>query len=153
MTEANDARIKLSQNESLMIEALRGLGWSNDEIIDRVRSGELPIDESEFQFDYSELTAFDAGQPELFEAVVRDGYRMKFNTLGGIRCWISIALGKEPTVSRVPGSESVTIALTAAEKERLETALSFGWAIAEEPEGAAGASQLYKIEPIKRFNG
>jgi|GEM_PF-1207344 len=135
MTKAAEARVKLSQHESLMIEALRGLGWSDDEIIARVRSRELPIDNSEFQFDYSELSDFDAGQPMLFESALRNGYQMKFNTLGGIRCWISIKLDKEPEVSRVPGEESVTIALTEAEKNQLISVLSIGWTVAAASDG------------------
>lgn len=145
----NDARVKLSQNEALMIEALRALGWSDDELISRVRSGDLPIDESIFHFEYKGLTEFDAQQPELFESAVREGYQIKYNTLGGIRSWFLIVLGREAEISREPGVESVTIELTAAEKERFASVLSFGWKITGE--GSADEPAVYKIEPAQRF--
>ncbi|GIO15228.1 hypothetical protein J19TS2_47830 [Cohnella xylanilytica] len=140
-------KVKLSQWDALLVEGLRRLGWSDDELIERVRKGtDLPADESVFQFDYAELAAFAAKEPETFEAAVRDGYQIKYNTVRGIRSWIAVAFGLEPELELEAGREAVTAELTAAQKERLAATLSFGWAIADVP-GRPGA---YRIEPIQR---
>ncbi|WP_027094537.1 hypothetical protein [Cohnella thermotolerans] len=139
---------RLSQWDALMVEGLRRLGWTDDELIERVKRGtDLPKDESVFQFNYGELAAFAAREPETFEAAVREGYRIKYNTVRGIRSWIAVAFGKEPKLELEEGREAVTAELTPAEKERLESVLSFGWAIASVP-GEAG---VYRVEPVKRY--
>lgn len=146
------ALVKLSQWDALMVEGLRRLGWPDDEIVERVRRGiDLPADDSIYQFNYEELAAFAAREPETFEAAVRDGYQIKYNTIGGIRSWIAVAYGKEPEVNREPGREAVTAELTPAEQERLASTLSHGWAIEAVPGGAAAeGAGLYRIEPIRQ---
>ncbi len=66
MTE-NLSRVKLSQWDALLVESLRALGWSNEDILHKVSEGNLPVDESEYHFDYKQLTTLQAEQPELFE--------------------------------------------------------------------------------------
>lgn len=139
-------KVKISQIYALMIEQLRSLGWSDEELIRRAKAKDLPADDSMFEFDFQELGAFAEQEPETFEAAVREGYRMKFNTMGGIRCWLLIVYGKDPELNREPGQESITVALTLEEKERLEEALSVGWVIAGEHQGRPEESSVYRIE-------
>jgi hypothetical protein len=147
-------KAKLSQMDALMVESLRALGWSNEELLHRVRQGgeALPIDESEFEFDYQLLTAYATDQLEVFDAAVQSGYTIKYNTIRGIRCWISIVFGKEPEMVLEEGSESATVELTRDEKEQLTDVLSFGWSIIGEPKASASAeaTSVYRIEPIQR---
>ncbi|MFE4712790.1 hypothetical protein ACFRAM_18085 [Paenibacillus sp. NPDC056722] len=143
-------RVKLSQWDALILESLRTLGWSDDELLRRVASGELPVDESEFHFDYKQLTALQAEQPELFERAVREGYQIKYNTIRGVRSWIFVALGKEPVLELEPGKEAVEVSLTAAEKARLEGVLSFGWEIHEGTGASDEETSSYRIEPVQR---
>ncbi|RUS45178.1 hypothetical protein [Cohnella sp. AR92] len=146
--EANQ-RIKLSQWDALQVESLRGLGWSNEEIIERIERGaELPKDESVFQFNYEDLAAFAKQEPGLFRAAVREGYQIKYNTVRGIRSWIWVAFGYEPQLVLDEGQEAVLAELTPAQLERLRDVLSYGWRIVPEAEG--GASGPYRIEPIQR---
>ncbi|WP_239713681.1 hypothetical protein [Paenibacillus sp. 19GGS1-52] len=56
-------RVKLSQWDALLLESLRGLGWSDEELLLRVTEGDLPVDESEYHFDYKQLTALQAEKP------------------------------------------------------------------------------------------
>lgn len=88
-------RVKLSQWDALLVESLRALGWSNEDILRKVAEGDLPVDESEYEFDYKQLATLQAEQPELFEQAVKTGYQIKYNTIRGIRSWIWVALGKE----------------------------------------------------------
>lgn len=157
---SQENRVKLSQWDALMVEGLRRLGWSNDEIIERINRGtDLPSDDSIYEFHFEELAAFAAREPELFVTAVRDGYQIKYNTIGGIRSWIDVALGKEPEVNREPGQEGVTAELTSAEKERFAGVLSYGWTIRALPDGdssiavegndASTGAGLYRIEPTR----
>ncbi|OBZ10664.1 hypothetical protein A8L34_18980 [Bacillus sp. FJAT-27264] len=143
-------RVKLSQWDALILESLRTLGWSDDELLRRVASGELPVDESEFHFDYKQLAVLQAEQPELFERAVREGYQIKYNTIRGVRSWIFVALGKEPVLELEPGKEAVEVSLTAAEKARLEGVLSFGWEIHEGTGASDAETSSYRIEPVQR---
>lgn len=144
----NMSRVKLSQWDALLVESLRSLGWSNEDILRRVTEGDLPVDESEYHFDYKQLTTLQAEQPEVFEQAVKTGYQIKYNTIRGIRSWIWVALGKEAELELEEGKESVEIALTAAEKDRLASVLSFGWQIENEPKTATEDEAVYRIAPI-----
>lgn len=147
-------QVKLSQWDALLIESLRSLGWTDEELIARVRSGDLPVDESPFEFKYEALSAFEEAEPETFEAAVTKGYQIKYNTVRGIHSWIRVALSLEPELLLEEGAEAVRASLSAAEKERLASVLSFGWRIREDDEQAAEASGqergVYLIEPIQR---
>ncbi|MHA0856421.1 hypothetical protein [Paenibacillus sp. CMAA1364] len=143
-------RVKLSQWHALLLESLRALNWSDEELLRRVSEGDLPIDKSEFEFDYTQLTTFNLEQPEEFKQAVQDGYQIKYNTIRGIRSWIVIALGKEATLELEEGKEAVMVALTAAEKNRLESVLSLGWEIHTEHLATEAGNEEYRIEPIRR---
>lgn len=142
--------VKLSQRDALLVESLRSLGWSNEDIVHRVTEGDLPVDESEYHFDYKQLAILQAEQPELFEQAVKSGYRIKYNTLRGIRSWIRIALAKEADLDLEEGKEAVEAPLTGAEKERLQSVLSFGWRIESETKATDGDLVVCRIAPIVR---
>lgn len=139
-------RVKLSQWDALMLEGLRAYGWSNEELLRRVRERDLPKDTSMFEFDYQALAELAAAEPELFESAVMNGYSIKYNTLGGLRSWILVACGFEPEVIREPGQEAVIAELTPEQKERLASVMSFGWVIREE----VSKPGVYRIEPLQR---
>lgn len=147
----NETKVKLSQSHALLIESLRGLGWSNDELVGlAAREGELPKDDSAFHFDYEELKAFAAQEPDAYASAVREGYRIKFNTLGGLRSWLCVAFGTEPHIDRRPGLEGVSAILTDAQLARLREALSFGWDVQKVGESLSGDKATYRVEPVQR---
>ncbi|MBW4084787.1 hypothetical protein [Paenibacillus sp. S150] len=146
MTETA-SKVKLSQWDALLVESLRSLGWSDEELLRRAASGELPADESEYKFDYARLTTLAGERPEEFRQAVTGGYRIKYNTIRGIRSWISVALGKPAGLELKEGKEAVEVTLTEAEKNRLEAVLSYGWRITGGPAGAEGSC---RIEPVQR---
>ncbi|MCJ8012927.1 hypothetical protein MUG84_14410 [Paenibacillus sp. KQZ6P-2] len=138
--------VKLSQWNALMLEGLRAYGWSNDELLQRVQERNLPEDHSIYEFDYQELAAFAAAEPETFESAVKNGYSIKYNTLGGLRSWIAVAYGLESEVNREPGQESVITKLTESQKNRLESVLSLGWTVQAE----ADKPGVYRVVPTHR---
>ncbi|WNS41943.1 hypothetical protein [Paenibacillus sp. MMS20-IR301] len=143
------SKVKLSQWDALLVESLRSLGWSDEELLRRVASGELPADESEYQFDYGQLAVLAGEQPELFKQAVTEGYQIKYNTIRGIRSWIAVAFGLEPKLELEEGQEAVEAELSESQLNRLADVLSFGWQInGEAPAG--GAAGTYRIEPVQR---
>lgn len=146
MTESSST-IKLSQWDALLLEALRGRGWSDEQLLGITSAAELPEDNSPFQFDFKQLAAFAAEKPEEYRQAVTGGYQIKYNTIRGIRSWILVALGKEPRLELEEGKEAVEAELTAGERARVEQVLSFGWQITPAASQADGA---YRIEPIRR---
>lgn len=148
MTEQLD-KVKISQWDALLLESLRGRGWTDEQLLDITGAGELPADESVFQFDYQQLQATAKAQPEEFRQAVTSGYQIKYNTLRGIRSWIVVAFGKEPQLDLEVGQEAVEAELTEAEKSRLEEVLSYGWQVVPLSSADQGSAS-YRIEPIQR---
>jgi hypothetical protein len=144
MTETVN-KVRLSQWDALLLESLRGLGWSNEQLLEITSAGELPADNSPFEFDYQQLAALAGEKPEEYRQAVTEGYQIKYNTIRGIRSWISVALGLEPQLELEEGKEAVEVTLTADEKKRVEDVLSFGWQIIGGQE-----SGVYRIEPVQR---
>lgn len=149
-TSSESNRVKLSQWDALILESLKAQGWSDDELLRRVQAGELPVDDSKFQFDYNRLTELAAEEPETFEQAVRSGYQIKYNTLRGISSWIQVALGHEPELQLEPGREAVLASLTAEEHQRLQAVLSYGWVVRGEAAASPEAKAAYVVEPISR---
>jgi hypothetical protein len=142
-------KVKISQWDALLLESLRGRGWSDEQLLGITTAAELPVDDSVFEFDYRQLQATAEAQPEEFGQAVTSGYQIKYNTLRGIRSWIVVALGKEAQLVLEEGQEAVEVALTEAEKDRLEQVLSYGWRIVLLPAADPDSAQ-YRIEPIQR---
>lgn len=147
----NQAKVKLSQWDAITLETLRVHGWPANELISRVKAGELPKDETKFQVKYEELTKLANEQPELFEQAVKEGYQIKFSTLRGTQSWVLLALQIEGQLVLEPGQEAVVIALTEEEKAKVEQTLSFGWHVVDhEGVETADGKKAYRIEPITR---
>ncbi|NQX46825.1 hypothetical protein HQN87_15915 [Paenibacillus tritici] len=142
-------KVKLSQWDALLLESLRSLSGSDEELLRRVGEKDLPADESEYGFDYGQLSALADEQPELFRQAVLEGYQIKYNTIRGIRTWIAVALGIEAKLELAEGQEAVEAELTEAESIRLQKVLSYGWEITggSASDGSAGT---YLIKPIQR---
>ncbi|KEO76863.1 hypothetical protein MKN04_25880 [Paenibacillus polymyxa] len=150
MTESTK-RVRISQWDALLLESLRSLGWSQEELIRRVQQNELPTD-GPSDFDYTELvTGLASQEPEVFVSAVTDGYQIKYNTIRGIRSWIAVAFRREPELSLEEGSEAVTSELTKAEYDRLGRVLSLGWVIQEVRPAAGETSGLYRIVPASQI--
>lgn len=142
--------VKLSQWDALILESLNAKGWSADELLQRVQAGQLPVDESKFQFDYARLTELASNDLAAFEQAVRHGYQIKYNTIRGIAGWISIVFEQEPELILELGHESVVAKLTLEEHKRLTAVLSYGWVVRGAHTATPEASSTYVIEPLVR---
>ena len=147
----NQARVKLSQWDAITLETLRVHQWSQDELISRVKEGNLPKDETKFQVKYDDLTALANEQAELFEKAVKEGYQIKFSTLRGTHSWLLLALQIEGELVLEPGNEAIIVALNEDEKAKIAQTLSFGWHVVDhEAAEAADGKKVYRIEPVTR---
>lgn len=153
MSNSNQTETRLSQWDALMLESLKSYGWPDGELLRRVYAGNLPKDESKFQFDYAGLVTLAKEQPDTFEQAVKNGYRIKYNTLRGIHSWIFVALKQEADLILEPGQEAVIAVLSDEEARLLASVLSFGWQLNLQddtriPDG--NGKSTYRIEPIQR---
>ncbi len=148
MKDTSVSSAKLSQWDALQLESLKAHGWTAEELLRKVREGELPTDSSKFRFDYANLQAFAKEEPDSFEQAVKHGYQIKYNTIRGIHSWILVALGHEAELDLTEGKEQVVASLTQAEAARLASVLSFGWeASLLNAEPAPTGTAAYRIAP------
>ncbi|GKU78032.1 hypothetical protein [Paenibacillus sp. L3-i20] len=143
---------KLSQWDALQLESLKAYGWSNEEIITRVNAGDLPKDESKFQFNYAGLSELAHEHSDIFTQAVNDGYQIKYNTIRGIHSWILVALHREAELVLDSGNESVIVSLTEPEATSLSSVLSFGWVLkaVNAHNGKSDRSITYVVQPALR---
>lgn len=143
-------RVKLSQWDAIVLESVRSLGLTDEEILHRTAQGDLPASRDEAIPSFEPLLTLQAEQPETFERAVTEGYRIKYNTLGGINTWIRIVFGREAEVERSEGIEGVASELTPDERDRLEPVLSIGWTIEPQQSGETnGEAAPYRIVPVR----
>ncbi len=148
--------VKLSQWNALLVESLRSLGWTDEEIIENIKSGvNLPKDGGAFRFNYEELLLLAEQEPAIFESAVLEGYQIKYNTVRGIRSWIRVAFGYEPKLVQEAGKEAVLTEMSTIQLKRLQEVLSFGWRIVplDEPKIGDGIFGSYRIEPVDGMPG
>lgn len=79
--------VKLSQWETMLLEAARAHGFVDEEIIHKLRTGDPePFSDVEGgQYDYTHLFELSKNDPATLEAAIREGYQIKFTTFNGIK--------------------------------------------------------------------
>ncbi|MFD1886306.1 hypothetical protein [Paenibacillus wenxiniae] len=137
-------QVKLSQWDALLLESLRSRGWSEQQLVEIGSLEPLPLDTSEYEWDYTELAALANAQPELYRQAVQYGYQIKYNTIRGLRSWLHVAFNVEPEMLLEEGQEAIHVTLTDTQFQRLQQVLSPGWVIRVE------SAPLYCIEPRYR---
>ncbi|MCL9663205.1 hypothetical protein L2089_21200 [Paenibacillus hunanensis] len=137
-------KVKLSQWEALLLESLRSRGWSEHQLLELGALEQLPIDRSDYEWDYSELAALANTQPERYRQAVQQGYQIKYNTIRGLRSWLHITFDIEPEMLLEEGHEAIYVTLTDKQLHHLRHVLSPGWVIRVE------SAPLYGIEPQYR---
>ncbi|MBY0085715.1 MULTISPECIES: hypothetical protein [Brevibacillus] len=79
--------VKLSQWETMLLEAARAHGFVDEEIIHKLRKGDpAPFSDVEGgKYDYTHLFELSKNDPSTLEAAIREGYQIKFTTFNGIK--------------------------------------------------------------------
>lgn len=143
-------RVRLSQWDAIVLESVRALGLDGEELLRRAAEKDLPAADGSIITDFEPLLTLHAEHPEVLEQAVKQGYRIKYNTLGGIQTWIRIVFGLESEVERGEGMEGVAVELTSAERDRLHPVLSIGWTIEPQQEEAKRPEAAgYRVVPVR----
>ncbi|MDR9506760.1 MULTISPECIES: hypothetical protein [Brevibacillus] len=79
--------VKLSQWETMLLEAARAHGLVDEEIIHKLRTGDRgPFADVEGgKYDYTPLFELYQSDSAALEQAIRDGYQIKFTTMNGIK--------------------------------------------------------------------
>ncbi|TGV26573.1 hypothetical protein EN829_043450, partial [Mesorhizobium sp. M00.F.Ca.ET.186.01.1.1] len=79
--------VKLSQWETMLLEAARAHGFVDEEIIHRLRTGDSEpfADVEGGKYDFSPLFELYQNDSAALEQAIRGGYQIKFTTINGIK--------------------------------------------------------------------
>lgn len=140
---------KISQMEAYMIETLRANGIINEEIIQAVKEKDVSSwKQIHEEFDFEQLITLAEKDFTAFEKVIKEGYTIKFVTVGGLEKLLRLRFGKEPNEDYQKYQTGVKgVALDGSSLQELKQMLSLNWKV---DEGTQGVSVLLKEQ--KDFN-
>lgn len=150
-TSSQLEKIRLSQWDALSLESLLSFGWTEEQLLNHIHEGTLPIDTSPFKFDYVSLSTWIRANEAEFKRVLKEGYQIKYNTIRGISSWIKLALNVEAELVLEPGQEAVIARLTPQEAARLASVLSLGWTIIPDSEASNPIDQQAESDARSLF--
>ncbi|MGG1658220.1 hypothetical protein [Brevibacillus sp. NRS-1366] len=141
--------VKLSQWETMLLEAARAHGLADEEIIHKLRTGNIEAfqDVEGGKFDFTLLFELSKNDPKTLEAAIRVGYQIKFTTFNGIK----FLLNKRYDIQaerdyQVTGDTLDQVRLKADELEWLRQAISKNWRIVELEKRAAPGETVVRFE-------
>ncbi|MFF2157357.1 hypothetical protein ACFVVQ_18865 [Paenibacillus chitinolyticus] len=144
-----EKQARFSQKTAVLLERVRRLGLSDEVLLASAASGDVkPLQEvSGDDSSYEDFFVYGETHGEQIAEGIRNGYRMKFNTIGGLQSWLKERLGREvetdftASVGRIDG-----LSLTADEAELLRGSLASNWLMLEEPSAGEQADQAPENE-------
>ncbi|WP_409343571.1 hypothetical protein [Paenibacillus sp. MBLB4367] len=138
-------RAKLSQNTAILLERARRFGIADEVLLAGVSSGDTgPLQAAAAQYySYDEFYTYAETHGEQLADAIRSGYRMKFNTPGGVQLWLKERLGLEagadfqtPVTGKVEG-----LLLSNAQADLLRETLAVNWVMLEAEAGGEAAER------------
>ncbi|MBY0123518.1 hypothetical protein [Bacillus sp. S/N-304-OC-R1] len=142
---------KLSQWTAILLERVRRFGLSDEVLLACSAAGDVtPLKIAEEQYySYDEFFTYAKAHGEDLEAAIQNGYKMKFNTSGGIQTWLKerFELVPDRDYNFIPG-KLTNITLKAAEAKILFNVLAGNWVMligADNNEYLADAQNLDAI--------
>ncbi|MFD7522407.1 hypothetical protein [Paenibacillus chitinolyticus] len=144
-----EKQARFSQKTAVLLERVRRLGLSDEVLLASAASGDVkPLQEvSGDDSNYEDFFVYGETHGEQIADGIRNGYRMKFNTIGGLQSWLKERLGREAetdftaSVGRIDG-----LSLTADEAELLRSSLASNWLMLEAPSAGEGADKASENE-------
>ncbi|MFC3419019.1 hypothetical protein ACFOLA_05960 [Salinicoccus hispanicus] len=121
--------------DAYAIESLRSNDYTNSDIMEKVKEGKTDDFKSfNKNTDYSVLDALNASGD--LEAVLNDGYQVKFVTENGLKNLIKMKYGKEDGLDYLYDNNQVTgLQLAEDEQQDLKNMLSQNWVFKAEENG------------------
>lgn len=126
--------VKLSQWETMLLEAARAHGFVDEEIIHKLRTDnrEAFQEVEGGKFDFTHLFDLAKNDPETIESAIREGYQIKFTTFNGIKFLLNKRYDLQPERDyQVNGDTLDLVRIKVDALEWLRLAISKNWRIVE----------------------
>lgn len=145
------AEFKLSQNTAIRLEQARGKGMSDAEILKAIQAKDVAAFDavSEEHYRYDDFFSYADEHGENLEAAVKDGYRITFNTRGGLGIYLEKTFGLQPEKDFTVGEGIVTgLQLKPEQAEVLAKRLASNWVITDSKDVPAGQELTLKLRAL-----
>lgn len=145
------AEIKLSQSTAIRLEQARGKGMPEEELLKAIQAKDVSAFDavSEEEYRYNEFFSYADEHGENLEAAVKDGYRITFNTRGGLGIWLEKAFKVQPERDFTVGEGIVTgLELKPEQAEVLAKRLASNWVITDSKDVPAGRELTLKLRAL-----
>ncbi|MDM5279260.1 hypothetical protein ACN9MH_07150 [Paenibacillus silvae] len=143
--------IKLSQNTAIRLEQARGKGMPEADILKAIQAKDVSAFDavSEEHYRYDEFFNYADEHGEKLEEAVLNGYRITFNTRGGLGIWLEKTFRLKADQDFTVGEGIITgLQLTAAQAEVLKQRLAWNWVITDAKEIPAGLELTLKLRAL-----
>ncbi|MHA7579931.1 hypothetical protein ACX12E_05980 [Paenibacillus vandeheii] len=145
------AEFKLSQNTAILLEQARSKGMSNAALLEAVQAKDVAAFDavSEEHYRYDDFFSYADEHGENLEGAVKDGYRITFNTRGGLGIYLQKSFGLQPEQDFTVGEGIVTgVKLKTAQADVLAKRLASNWVITESKEVPEGQELTLKLRAL-----
>lgn len=145
------AEFKLSQNTAILLEQARSKGISNAALLEALQAKDVAAFDavSEEHYRYDDFFSYADEHGENLEGAVKDGYRITFNTRGGLGIYLQKSFGLQPEQDFTVGEGIVTgLKLKSEQADVLAKRLASNWVITESKEVPEGQELTLKLRAL-----
>lgn len=141
--------VKLSQWETMLLEAARAHGFVDEEIIHRLRTGDSEpfADVEGGKYDFSPLFELYQNDSAALEQAIRDGYQIKFTTINGIKFLLNkryqLLAEQDYEVEETALSQ---VRLSVKALDWMRKTISRNWRVVEQEKLAGGKETVVRFE-------
>src|SRR5699024_2430405 len=138
---------KISLMEAYLIETLRNHGVSNEEMVAKLRTGNVESwNNFHERFDFNELLPLATKDIDQFKEILDQGYQVKFVTFNGLKNLLHMRFGKEQDKDYELLEKGIhKLVLERGQLETVKQMLSGNWVLEEV---ANGSAYIVRIELI-----
>ncbi|KQY84252.1 hypothetical protein ASD24_10840 [Paenibacillus sp. Root52] len=143
--------VKLSQSTAIRLEQARTKGMSDADILKAIQANDVAAFDavSEEDYRYDEFLSYAADHGENLEVAVQDGYRITFNTRGGLGIYLEKAFGVVAEKDFAVGEGIITgLKLKPEQAEVLAERLASNWVITESKDVPEGKVLTLKLRAL-----
>ncbi|GAA3407324.1 hypothetical protein ACFFNY_32075 [Paenibacillus hodogayensis] len=151
--QTSGEKVGISQWSAIVLETLRAGSLSDERILALLREGDVDsLPSLPDKLNYDELLELARTDWETVRSAVSEGYRIKYNTIYGIRTLLKLKYEAEANLVYEQGEGYLDqIRLTDAQLEEFRSSLSAYWSITDQ-EPPADGRRLVRIE-LGKING
>lgn len=145
------SEIKLSQSTAIRLEQARGKGMSEEDILKAIQAQDVSAFDAVSEEDYRYDTFFSYADEhgENLEVALRDGYRITFNTRGGLGIWLEKAFQVQPEKDFTVGEGIISgLQLKPEQAEVLAKRLASNWVITDSKAVPEGQELTLKLRAL-----